>query len=88
MIKLIHWELCKGLNVDHSNGIRQNKNMAQKNETHIFLWNFEIETVTQSQRPGQTRPVLVIIKKKKKISRSLFLLFQRTINWKQQKAER
>ena len=66
--KVIHWELCKKLNFDHSTKWYMHKpESVLENETHKILWDFEIQT---NHRIPTGRPELVIVyktnKKKKK----------------------
>ena len=43
--KVIHWELCKKLKVDHMNKwYMHNQESALENETHKLRWNLEIKT--------------------------------------------
>ena len=45
--KVIHWELCKKFKFDHK------FESVPENETHILLWDFEIQTdhLTSVKRP-------------------------------------
>ena len=64
VVKVIHWELCKKLKVDHTNKwYMLNIESVLKNKTHKILWGFEIQTdhLTSARRPG-----LVIVNKKRK----------------------
>ena len=62
--KVIHWKLCKELTFDHTNkGYMHNPESVLENETHKFLWDFEIQT--DHQISGR-RPDLIMINKKKK----------------------
>ena len=57
MSKAIHRELCKKLNLDHTN-----KWSVRENETYKILWDFEIQIdhLISAKRPG-----LVIVNKKR-----------------------
>ena len=62
--KVIHWELCKKLNFDHTTKWYMHKQESVKEkETQRIFWNFEIRTdqLIPTRRPGQ-----VIVNKKKK----------------------
>ena len=52
--KVIHWEMCKKFKFDHTNKwYMHNPASVQENETHIFLWDFEIQTdhLISARRP-------------------------------------
>ena len=66
MGKVIHWELCKKLNFDHTNKwYMHNQESVVEKETHKLLWDFEIQTDHQIS----ARPDLIIINNKKRICR-------------------
>ena len=61
---MIHWELYEELKFDHANKwYLHNREFVVENETHKFLWEFEIQT---DHLISARRPDLAIIKKKKK----------------------
>ena len=62
--KVIHWELCKKLNFDHTTKWYMHKpESVLENETHKILWDYEIQT--DHLIPAR-RPDLVLINKKKR----------------------
>ena len=62
--KVINRELCKKFKFDHTNKwYMHNSEFVRENETHRFLWDFEIQT---DHLISARRPNLVIVKKKKK----------------------
>ena len=61
--KVIHWELCKLFEFDHTNKCYiHNQESVLENETHKFLWDFK--TQTDHLIPDR-RPDLVIVNKKR-----------------------
>ena len=63
--KVIHWEFCKKLKFDYTTKYYKHKpESVLKNESHKFLWYFEIQTdhIIPVKRPAQE----IINKKKKK----------------------
>ena len=62
--KVIHWELCKKLNFDHTTKWYMHKpESVLENATHKILWDFEIKT--DHLIPAR-RPDLVLINKKER----------------------
>ena len=62
--KVVHWELCKSLNTDHTKKwYMHNPEYVLENETHKLLWEFEMQT---DHLISVWRPDLVIVKKKEK----------------------
>ena len=62
--KVIHWELCKKINFDHTKKWYMHKpESVLENETHKILWDFEIKT--DHLIPAR-RPDLVLINKKER----------------------
>ena len=62
--KVIHWELCKKLKFDLTNKwYMHNPESVQENETHKFLWDFEIQT---DYLISARLPDLILVNKKKK----------------------
>ena len=77
--KVIHWELCKILEFNHTTKLYMHKlESILENETHKILWDFEIQT--DHQIPAG-RPDLVLTRKKELVI-CWILLFQRTTKWK------
>ena len=63
MGKIILWELCKTLKIDHTNKWYMHKpESILENEMHKIHWGFEIQTYYQIQT---RRPDVELIKKKK-----------------------
>ena len=63
--KMVHWKLCKGLQLDHTNKWCEHKpKSVLGSETHNIHCSFEIQT--DHPIPAR-RPDLVLINKKKKI---------------------
>ena len=64
--KVIHWEMCKKFQFDHTNKwYMHNPALVLENDTHKLLWDFNIQK--GSPNPGQkTRPYNNQQKKKKK----------------------
>ena len=61
--KLIHLELCKKFEFDHTNKwYMYNTKSILENETHKLLWDFEIQI---DHLISARRPDLVIVNKKK-----------------------
>ena len=70
--KVIHWEMCKKLKIDHTNKwYRQNPAPVLENATHKLLWDFDIQTdhLIPSRGPG-----FIIINKKREIAKWSTLL--------------
>ena len=64
MSKVIHWELWKKFEFDHTNKwYRHNPESILEDETHNLLWEFKIPT---NHQISARRSDLIIIKKKKK----------------------
>ena len=62
--KVIHWELCKKLNVDHTTKWYMHKQESiLENEMHKILWDFEIQ---KDHLIPARRPDLLLINKKKR----------------------
>ena len=62
--KVIHWEMCKKFKFDHTNKwYMHNPAPVLENNTHKFLWDFDILT---DHLVSARRLALIIIKKKKK----------------------
>ena len=62
--KLIHWEICRKFQFDHTNKwYMHNQAPVLENDPHKFLWDFNIQT--DNLIPAR-RPDLIIINKKKK----------------------
>ena len=60
--KVIHWELCKKFEFDHTNKwYMHNPTLILENDTYKLLWDFEIQT---GHLISARRPELIIIKKK------------------------
>ena len=73
--KMIHWEICKKFKFDHANKwYLHNPVPVLENETHILLWDFNIQT---DHLISARRPDLIIInnKKKRKSAKLSTLLF-------------
>ena len=63
--KVIHWEMCKKFKFDHTNKwYMHNTAPVLENDTHKFLWNFDIQT---DHLIPVRRPNLIIINKKKRL---------------------
>ena len=63
--KVIPWEMCKKFKCDHANKwYMYNPSAVLENDTHKFLWDFDIQT---DHLITVGRPNLIIINKKKKI---------------------
>ena len=62
--KVIHWEMCRRVQFDHTNEwYIHNPAPVLENDTHKLLWDFNIQT---DQLIPARRPDLIIIKKTKK----------------------
>ena len=62
--KVIHWEMCKTFQCDHTNKwYMHNQAPVLENDSHKLLWDFNIQT--DHLTPAR-RPELIIINKKKK----------------------
>ena len=62
--KLIHWEMCKKFKFDHADKwYTHNPEPVQGNDTHKFLWDFDIKT---DHLISTRKPDLIIINRKKK----------------------
>ena len=62
--KVIHWELCKKLKFDHTcKWYLHNPTSILQNNTHKFLWDFDIQT---DHLISARRPDVIIINKKKR----------------------
>ena len=62
--KVIHWEICKKFEFDHTNKwYMHNPAAVLENDTHNLLWDFDIQT---DHLISARRPYLIIINKKKK----------------------
>ena len=62
--KVIHWEICKKFEFDHTNKwYMHNPAPVLENDTHKLLWDFNIQT---DHLIPTRRPDLIIINKKKK----------------------
>ena len=69
--KVIHWELCKKMELDHTTKWYMHKpESIAENELHKILWDFEIQT--DHLIPAR-RPDLVQINKKRKKKRNKYL---------------
>ena len=82
--KVIHWEVCKKLKLDHNTKWYFNKQKSiLKNETHKILWDFEIQTsyLIPSRRPDLriVNKRLAIEWKKKKEKRENYLNLAREL---------
>ena len=65
--KVIHWEMCRKFQFDHTNKwYMYNPAPVLENDTHKLLWDFNIQT---DQLIPARRPDLIIINKKKKKKR-------------------
>ena len=87
---VIHWKMCKRFNFDHTNKwYMLNPAPVLENNTHKFLWEFDIRT---DYRISASRPDLIIInnKKKKKKKKKEKLQNYRLCcpGWRQNKTER
>ena len=60
--KVIHWEMCKKFEFNHTNLYMHNPASFLENDTHNLLWDFEIDAdhLISAKRPG-----LIIINNKK-----------------------
>ena len=62
--KVIHWEMCRKFQFDHTNKwYMHNSAPVLENDTHKLLWDFSIQT---EHLISTRRPNLIIINKKKK----------------------
>ena len=62
--KVIHWEMCKQFKFDHANKwYMHNPVPVLENDTHKFLWDFDIKT---DHPISARRTDLIIINKKKR----------------------
>ena len=62
--KVIHWEMCKKFQFDHTNKWHtHNPPPVRENDTHKFLWDFNIQT---DHLISARRPDLIMINKKKR----------------------
>ena len=62
--KVIHWEMCKKMKFDHTNKwYVHNTISVLKNDTHILLWDFHIQT---DHLISARRPDLIIINENKR----------------------
>ena len=53
--KVIHWEMCKKFQFDHTNKwYMHNSASVLENDTHKLLWGFDIQTITESLPEDQT----------------------------------
>ena len=67
MGKVIHWEMCKKFKFDHANKwYMHNPEPVLENDTHKLLWDFDIQ---MDHLISARRPDLIIINKKKRISK-------------------
>ena len=67
--KVIHWEMCKKLKLDHANKwYMHNPAPVLENDTLKLLWDFDIQT---DHLISARRPDFIIIKKKKKKKENL-----------------
>ena len=65
--KVIHWEMCKKFKFDHTNKwYMHNPAAVLEKDTHKLLWDFDIHT---DPLISTRRPDLIIINKKKRISK-------------------
>ncbi len=77
--KVIHREMCKKFKFDHINKwYMHNSAPVLENNTHKFLWNFDIHT---DHLISSRRPDLIIINKKREFSKLLTLLSQLTTEY-------
>ena len=61
---MIHWEMCKKFKFDHTNiWYMHNPAAVLENDTHKFLWDFDIQT---NHLISARRPDLIVTNKKKK----------------------
>ena len=61
--KVIHWEMCKKFQFDHTNKwYMHNPAPVPENDSHEFLWVFNIQT---DHLISARRPDLIIIKKRR-----------------------
>ena len=62
--KVIHWEMCRKFQLDHTNQwYMHNPTPVLENDSHKLLWDFNIQT---DQLIPTRRPDLIIISQKKK----------------------
>ena len=75
--KVIHWEMCKKFNFDHTNEwYMHNPAPVLENNTHKLLWDFDIQ---MDHQISARRPDLIIINnKKREIAKLSTLLSQLT----------
>ena len=74
--KVIHWEMCRKFQFDHTNKwYMQNTAPVLENDTHKLLWDFNILT---DQLISTRRPDLIIINKKRELAKLSTLLSRRT----------
>ena len=59
---MIHWEMCKKFQFDHTNKWYMHKPFLE-NDTHKLLWDFDIQT---DHLNSARRPDLIVINKKKR----------------------
>ena len=73
--KVIHWEMCRKFQFDHTNKwYMHNPAPVLENDSHKHLWDFNIQT--DHLIPAR-RPDLIIINKKKRESAELLTLLSR-----------
>ena len=75
--KVIHWEMSKKSNFDHTNKwYMHNPATVLKNNTRELLWDFDMHT---DHRISARRPDHLIINRKREYAKSSTLLFRLTI---------
>ena len=66
---MIHWEMCKKFKFDHANKwYMHNPTPVLENDTHKLLWDFDIQ---RDHLISARRPDLIIINKKRRISKTV-----------------
>ena len=74
--KVIHWEICRKFQFDHTNKwYMHNPASVRENDTHKLLWDFNIQTY---QLIPARKPDLIIINKKREFAKLSILLSRRT----------
>ena len=83
--KMIHWEMCRKFQFDHTNkSYMPNPAPVRENDSHKLLWNFNIQT--DHLIPAR-RPDLIIINKRKRICKIVDFAVpaDNRINWRKVK---
>ena len=70
--KVIHWELCKELEFDHTKKwYLHNPASVQENDTHQHIWDFDVPR--DHQISARSQHLIIINKKKRTIKIDYFL---------------